>query len=66
MQYVKGKFLNTYELINIEARVNIPGLIKTPSAMKYYYGINYYGLQDNKINKGHTNIDCPRCSTMES
>ena len=66
MQYVKEKFPNTYKLINIETRVNILGLIKTLAAMKCYYGINYYGLRDNKINKSHTNVDCPRCSAMES
>ena len=43
-QYVKEKFPNTYKLINMEVQVNIPGLIKTLAAMKYYYGINHYGL----------------------
>ena len=39
----------------MKARLNITGLITTPAAYKYYYGINTYGELDN-IRNGRTTV----------
>ena len=50
----------------MEARVNIKGIIKIPSAFKCYYGVNAYGMMDYNRNKENTTVNCLRYSSMET
>ena len=64
-QYLREKFLEKYDLIDITARIDILGLKKIAAAMKYYYRINYFRERDRIINKYKTRMECPRYSEKE-
>jgi len=42
MEYIKYKFPDKANYINIKVRADIKDLIKTPSTFKCYYAINAY------------------------
>ena len=64
-QYINEKFRDKANFINTEARINIKGLIKTPSAMKCFYEVNIYGILDLVRNKFNSIYDYPWCSAIE-
>ena len=66
MKYLKHKFKDKVEFINIEAQLNINGLITTPVTYKYYYGINSYRELDNNRNSRITVKEYLRYSAIES
>ena len=49
-RYLVMKFLRKDNLIDIRARVFIPGLLKMVAVMKCYYGFNPYSKWDRLIN----------------
>ena len=64
-RYLREKFLDKYEVIDIHARENIRGIRKIAAAFKCYYGINQYGERDREINKLAKTNECLRCSEIE-
>ena len=64
-QYINKKFRDKADFIDTEARINIKGLIQTPSAIKCFYRVNAYGTLDSARNKYNSIYDCLRYSTIE-
>ena len=65
-QYIKEKFDNKAEYIDVEARLNIKGLLQTPVAYKYYYKVNLYRELDSIQNCSTAMKEYPQCSDNES
>ena len=63
-RYVKSKFKDHFELIDINARNFMAGSILL-SMIKYSYGFNHYTMHEKIINYRIINSECPRCSRCE-
>ena len=65
-RYLVEKFPINEDLIDQQARLNLPKLKLTPASIKYWYGINHYGQRDREINRGTISFEYLRCSEIKS
>ena len=64
--YIVMTFSGKDDLIDISIRVNIPRILKTIIAIKYYYGLNIYRERYRIINLNKTTTDYLRYSAIET
>ena len=57
-RYLIKKFPTNYNLIDTQAQMNIRGISKTLSTMKYYHGLNLYEELDSARNNGTKAKEC--------
>jgi len=65
-EYVRKKFRQNADFIDLEARNSFKHKDITPSVIKCMHGYNHYGVRDALINGKTTGIDCPRCNHDET
>ena len=65
LNYITLKYLEYYNLIDIEAR-NMFKKGLSLLVLKCCYSFNMYGIRDDIINAEKTNILCPKCNQIES
>ena len=58
-KYIRKKFRDNIDLIDMEARDYFKSGSITPTTIKYYYGFNHYAMRDKTINYGLLNNECP-------
>jgi len=63
---IKEKFRDKSDLIDKNARVNMKGIAKIPSAFKCFYGVNIYRELDSVRNEGTTIKECLRYSWIKA
>ena len=64
--HVKIKCKHQADFIDLEARRAFNNKDVTPSVIKCTHGFNHYGVRDAAINKGVTEVECPRCNQIET
>ena len=65
-RYLAEKFPMNEDLIDQQARLNLPKLKLIPALIKCQYGMNHYRQRDREINGGTISFECPRYSEIES
>jgi len=62
LEYIKGKYLDHWEVIDLDARevFNTGSVIR--ALMKCIFSFNQYSTRDAAINKTNTTKEYPRCS----
>ena len=64
-QYFREKFLNNYNMIDMQARENIAEIRKLVLAYKCYYRLNHYSKKDREMNNNAKSEECIHYSQVK-